>query len=61
MSMTNRDDVVQIASLAAQILEPEREELFTLRLMCLLFFHETEDELEQTHILAAIEHLHKFN
>ena len=56
----NRDDAVQMASLAAQILEPEPEELFTLRFMCLLFYHDAEDELDRTHIVAAIEHLHKF-
>lgn len=56
----NRDDAVQMASLAAQILEPEPEELFTLQLMCLLFYHSAEDDLDREHILSAIVHLHKF-
>lgn len=59
--ITNREDAVQIASLAAQILEPRPDELFTLRLICQLFYFDAEDEIDREHILTAIEHLHTFN
>lgn len=58
---TTRDETVQMVSLARQILEPEPEELFALQFICMLFFHDAEDEEDREHIIAAITHLHSFN
>lgn len=52
-----RQDAVQVCSIVAQIVDPRPEELFTLRLTCMLAFHDMVDSPDQAHIIEAIEHL----